>query len=123
MRKTGKIDYVEFPASDMEVTKAFYTKAFGWRFTDYGAEYAAFSDAGLDGGFFVSTGPIGRASGDVMSGALVVLYSSDLEATKAKVEQAGGTITKPVFSFPGGRRFHFEDPNRNELAVWSDLAP
>ncbi|GAA3946504.1 VOC family protein [Allohahella marinimesophila] len=123
MRKTGKIDYIEFPAIDLEATKAFYTKAFNWKFVDYGPEYTAFSNAALEGGFFLSAGPIGCEAGGTAPGALVVLYSSDLEATQAMVEQAGGKVVKPVFSFPGGRRFHFEDPNRNELAVWSDLAP
>ena len=49
-----------------------------------------------------------------------MLYAHDLEAMAAKVEAAGAVIVKPIYSFPGGRRFHFRDPSGNELAVWSE---
>lgn len=117
MNKFEKINYVEFPAKDMEAAKAFFTKVFGWSFVDYGPEYTAFSDEGLDGGFFKSDLTSSTAKGS----ALIVFYSTDLEQTQSKIESAGGSIIKPVFSFPGGRRFHFNDPNGNEYAVWSDL--
>ncbi|KAB0540110.1 MULTISPECIES: VOC family protein [Pseudochrobactrum] len=114
MRKTGKLDYIEMPAgqSGLKDVKAFYADAFGWSFTDYGPDYAAHSE-GLDGGFY---------QGDEAKNAkpLPVLYSEDLEQTLIDVEKAGGKIVKPVFSFPGGRRFHFTDPSGNELAVWSE---
>ena len=116
MRVTGKIDYVEIPCRDLPATKAFFAAAFQWRFIDYGPEYAAFEDAGLDGGFFHSEQVASTASGS----ALVVLYSSELEATLEAVIAAGGTIAKPIFSFPGGRRFQFTYPSGNEFAVWSD---
>jgi predicted enzyme related to lactoylglutathione lyase len=108
-----QIDYVEFPVTDIPATKAFYAGAFGWKFTDYGPEYVAFEAGNLGGGFALA--PSAGAGG-----ALVILYSSALEASQATVEANGGRISKPVFSFPGGRRFHFLDPNGNELAVWSD---
>jgi predicted enzyme related to lactoylglutathione lyase len=111
-----KMNYVEFPAKDMAATKAFFSKVFGWQFTDYGPDYTAFSNEGLDGGFYKSNL---SASSDKGS-ALIVFYSNNLEETQAKIEQAGGTIIKPIFSFPGGRRFHFGDPNGNEYAVWSE---
>ena len=107
------INYVEFKAKDLKKIKAFYSAAFEWTFTDYGPDYVAFGDAGLDGGFEQSDDPI-------VIGALVILYHDDLEGSKAKVEAAGGRIAKNIFSFPGGRRFHFIDPAGNELAVWSD---
>lgn len=113
---TAKINYVELPATDIEGTKQFFAKAFGWGFVDYGPEYAAISGAGLDGGFYKSTL---RATTEAGS-ALVVLYSANLESSLANVEQAGGKIIKPIFSFPGGRRFHFTDPSGNEYAVWSE---
>ena len=116
MRETGKIDYVEFPCRDLQATKAFFSAAFGWRFIDYGPEYAAFEDAGLDGGFFRSEQVASTASGR----ALVVLYSSELETTLEAVKAAGGVIVKPTFSFPGGRRFQFTEPSGNEFAVWSE---
>ncbi|EAU53782.1 VOC family protein [Mariprofundus ferrooxydans] len=112
-----KINYVELPATDIEAAKAFFTAAFGWSFTDYGPEYSAFSDAGLDGGFFKSD----LASTTANGSALIVLYSKDIEQTQANIESAGGTVIKPLFAFPGGRRFHFADPNGNEYAVWSDI--
>ena len=116
MNKHEKIDYVEFPAKNIEVVKAFFTAAFGWSFVDYGPEYAAFSNQGIDGGFFKSDLSVLTKNGS----ALIVFYSEELEKTQSKIENAGGTIIKPVFSFPGGRRFHFTDPNGNEYAVWSD---
>ena len=111
-----KIDYVEFPAVDLEKTKTFFSRVFDWQFEDFGAEYSAFSNAGLEGGFFKSELHSSTEDGS----ALIVFYSAELEKTREKIEQAGGTINKPVFSFPGGRRFHFCDPNNNEFAVWSD---
>ncbi len=118
MNQHEKINYIEFPAKNLAATKAFFEKVFSWQFVDYGPEYTAFSDQGLDGGFYQSDL---NASVDNGS-ALVVFYSSNLEETLAKVESAGGKIIKPIFSFPGGRRFHFAEPSGNELAVWSDPA-
>lgn len=114
-----KINYVEFPAKDIEATKAFFTAVFGWSFTDYGPEYTAFFNEGVNGGFFQSELSASTDNGSV----LVVFYSKDLEVTQNKIEEAGGSIVKPIFSFPGGWRFHFADPNGNEYAVWSDLTP
>jgi predicted enzyme related to lactoylglutathione lyase len=107
------INYVELSATDIPATKAFYAKAFGWTFTDWGEGYASFENSGLSGGF-------AKADRNTTGGPLVILYSSALEETQKTVESAGGRIAKPIFSFPGGRRFHFLDPNNNELAVWSD---
>jgi len=115
MNEHEKINYLEFPAKDVKATQAFFTTVFGWRFTDYGPEYTAFFDAGLDGGFFQSESTASTNTGS----ALTVFYSDHLEQTQAKIEAAGGSIIKPVFDFPGGRRFHFGDPNGNEFAVWS----
>ena len=111
-----KINYIEIPASNLEGTKQFFTDAFGWTFQDYGPDYAAIVDAGLDGGFFRSELQARTETGS----ALVVLHSADLEASVEKVRQAGGEIVQQIFSFPGGRRFHFTDPSGNEYAVWSD---
>lgn len=116
MSTHSKIDYVEFPARDIEASKTFFSKVFNWRFSDFGPDYSAFSNAGINGGFYQSE----QASTTANGGALVVLYSKELEKSQQKVEQHGGKIVKPIFSFPGGRRFHFSDPNGNELAVWSD---
>ncbi|MEM9568850.1 MAG: VOC family protein [Cyanobacteria bacterium P01_E01_bin.34] len=110
------INYVEFPAKDLAATKAFFTQVFGWSFEDFGTEYTAFADSGLDGGFYQAD----LASSTQTGAALVVFYSLDLEATQAKIETAGGAIVQPTFPFPGGRRFHFVEPSGNEFAVWSD---
>lgn len=111
-----KLDYVEFPASNLEATRAFFRQAFGWRFEDFGPDYCAFSNQGLDGGFYRSELYSSTRNGS----ALLIFYSGDLEATLAKIEAAGGRIEKPIFDFPGGRRFHFCEPSGNEFAVWSD---
>lgn len=116
MPEHEKINYVEFPSSDLKATKSFFSTVFGWSFQDYGPDYTAFSNAGLEGGFFKSELKANTANGS----ALVVLYSSNLEETRSKVVEAGGSIAKDIFSFPGGRRFHFTEPSGNELAVWSD---
>jgi len=107
------IDYIEFPTTDMEATKRFYGGAFGWSFNDYGPDYAGIQGAGRE------VGGLRKDASVVRGGVLVVLFSSDLDASLAAVEQAGGHITTEPFDFPGGRRFHFEDPSGNELAVWS----
>ncbi len=116
MKETGKINYVEMPSRDLEATKRFFGDAFGWSFVDYGPEYVAIENAGLDGGFFKSDKVATTDHGSV----LVVLFSTDLEATLEKVELSEGKIVKDIFTFPGGRRFHFNDPNGNEYAVWSE---
>ncbi|MEW8209075.1 MAG: VOC family protein [Candidatus Thiodiazotropha taylori] len=117
MRYHESIDYVEFPASDLEVVKVFFKQVFGWDFVDYGKDYCAFSNAGLDGGFYHSELTTAAERGS----ALIVFYSRDLEKTQAKIIDAGGRIKVPVFEFTGGRRFHFCDPTGNEYAVWSDV--
>ena len=117
MNEHEKINYVEFPANDIEATKAFFTTVFDWSFIDDGSEYTAFSNEGIDGGFFKSDLIVSTENGS----ALIVFYSKDLEQTQAKIKSAGGSIIKPIFSFPGGRRFHFGDPSGNEYAVWSDV--
>ena len=117
MNEHGKINYVEFPAKDLEATKIFFTKAFDWSFVDYGPEYTAFSGVGLNGGFFKSD----QSSLTSNGAALLVFYSNDLGSTFTKVQESGGKIIKPIFSFPGGNRFHFTEPSGNEFAVWSDI--
>lgn len=109
-----KIDYIEFGATDLEATKRFYQNTFGWTFTDYGPDYTSFDDgSGRLSGGFAKESPPGRSP-------LVVLYTSNLEETYRRVKDNGGEVSRDLFTFPGGRRFHFLDPNGNELAVWSD---
>ncbi len=117
MNEHEKINYIEFPARNIEAAKDFFSAVFDWSFVDFGPEYSAFSDAGIDGGFFKSELTVSTDNGS----ALIIFYSNDLEQTSSKIKNAGGSIIKPIFSFPGGRRFHFSDPNGNEYAVWSDL--
>jgi predicted enzyme related to lactoylglutathione lyase len=107
-----RIDYVELPsATAHELTRAFYSKAFGWTFTDYGPDYSATTTGDVDVGL----------NGDVeeaLSAPLPVVRVDDVEAAFDAVTQAGGIIAKAIFTFPGGRRFHFIDPSGSELAVW-----
>jgi predicted enzyme related to lactoylglutathione lyase len=117
MPTNNKINYVEFAARDIAATKAFFQTVFDWQFTDYGPDYVSFADAGLDGGFYRADLVAASAAGS----ALVILYTDALEAVESKVVSAGGKITKPIFAFPGGRRFHFTEPSGNELAVWTDV--
>jgi predicted enzyme related to lactoylglutathione lyase len=114
IRVENRIDYIELPVSKMAATKEFYGAAFGWTFEDYGPNYTSFSDGSMAGGFTMERSAPAQ-------GLLLVIYARDLVAAQQKIKAAGGSIVKDTFSFPGGRRFHFADPNGNELAVWSDL--
>jgi predicted enzyme related to lactoylglutathione lyase len=116
MATNNHINYIEFKAKDLGAIKAFYSSVFAWEFTDYGPSYISFEEknSGIAGGFEVSDQPI-------TNGALIVLFHDDLEAVIKKIEAAGGIITIPVFSFPGGKRFHFTDPSGNELAIWTTI--
>jgi uncharacterized protein len=112
----GKIDYIEFPVKsveDMKKTKSFYSKIFGWEYQDWGEDYADTKDSGLGSGLNVDRSHKTKQP-------LAVIYVKDIETKKDEVVKAGGKIEKDIFSFPGGRRFHFVDPAGNELAVWSD---
>ncbi|WP_158844081.1 VOC family protein [Algibacter sp. L1A34] len=109
--ENNHINYIELYANNLESIKSFYQKCFNWEFTDYGPDYIAFKNSGLEGGFEYTDSKI-------INGSLVVLYHANLLEIKAKIEAAGGTITKDVFMFPGGSRFQFLDPSGNELAVW-----
>ena len=114
--KDNQIDYVEFPAASaaaLRAAKQFYAAVFGWTFQDWGEDYADTKSSGIGSG--INSDPSHRAPTP-----LIVLFSSELEATRTKVIAAGGKITKETFSFPGGRRFHYLDPAGNQLAVWSD---
>lgn len=111
-----QINYIEMPSTDLEKTKQFYSTAFNWSFVDYGPEYCAIQQAGIDGGFFKSEQTAITKNGSV----LVVLYSKNLESTYQKVMDCGAQISTEIFQFPGGRRFHFIDPVGNEMAVWSE---
>lgn len=110
------IDYVEMPSNDLAATKNFFTQLFGWSFQDYGGDYCAFDDGRMTGGFFAS-----EKTSSVADGApLVVFFHSDLEKIRAEVGRLGGKISRDIFDFPGGRRFHFAAPGGGEFAVWSE---
>ena len=116
MKRNLTMDYIEFPAKDIEATKTFFNELFGWDFTDYGPDYISFNDGRIDGGFYRSDTVAKVKTGSV----LVVFYAEELEPLLKKVKQVGGHINKDIYDFPGGRRFHFLDPNGNEYAVWSE---
>ncbi|MCW8935515.1 MAG: VOC family protein [Gammaproteobacteria bacterium] len=116
MNEHEKINYLEFPSADIQKTKKFFTQVFAWEFEDFGPQYSAFSAQGIDGGFYKADLFSSTSNG----AALIVFYSDSLEDTLDKIKAAGGTILKDIFTFPGGRRFHFSEPSGNEFAVWSD---
>lgn len=117
MSQHEKLDYLEYPACDIPATKQFFENVFAWQFTDYGSEYTAFDNQGLEGGFYQSD----LVSDSDKGAALTVFFSNDLDATLEKVIANGGVIVKAIFEFPGGRRFHFTEPSGNEFAVWTKL--
>lgn len=110
------IDYVEMPSKDLTATKKFFANLFGWTFQDYGPDYCAFDDGRMAGGFFAA-----EKAGVTADGApLIVFYRTDLEKVRTEAVRLGGRITREIFEFPGGRRFHFEAPGGGEFAIWSE---
>ncbi len=112
------IDYIEFTVADLEQAKRFYAEAFGWRFNDYGPEYA-----GIRSPRGESAPEVGglRQDQEVRAGGpFVLLYSADLDQSVEAVNEAGGRVVNGPYEFPGGRRFHFTDPSGNELGVWAE---
>lgn len=117
MTKNNKIDYVELASKDMLATKEFFRETFGWEFKAWGDEYMDSHDGGIAIGFYKADLQSSYESG----GALVTIFSEDLESIFVSVSDHGGQITKEIFPFPGGRRFHFKEPGGgNEFAVWSE---
>ena len=110
------VDYLEIPSRNLAGTKRFFGELFAWTFTDYGPDYAAFDDGRTTGGFFRSEKTVGVDAGS----PLIVFYHEALEEIRGKVIALGGRITRDIFDFPGGRRFHFADPGEGEFAIWSD---
>ncbi len=114
MRAEKRIDYVEISVTDPGKAQAFFEALFGWTFQGWGDDYISFNDGRLDGGFVRSETP--------SSGTLVVFYSENLERDLNRVVELGATISKDIFSFPGGSRFQFIDPTGTEYAIWSEVA-
>ena len=107
---TDKLDYIEFPSTNRAATSAFFNAAFGWGTISYGPDYDALSDAGLDGG--IDQAP------EKVAATMAIVRTDNLDDAERRVLAAGGTITKPQFDYPGGRRFHFREPGGNEMAVY-----
>ena len=105
----ARLNYLELPVTDTARAKAFYSAAFGWSFNDFGPTYAATTSGDTDVGFDADS---------ERKAALPVIEVEDVDAAMAAVEAAGGRVTVPIFAFPGGRRFHFVDPDGHELGVW-----
>jgi uncharacterized protein len=116
MSADNQIDYIEFQAADLAATRKFFEQLFGWKFTDYGPDYTSFTDGRISGGFSRAE----RHSRIESGGVLVVFYHPRLEEVRQRVIDLGGRITADIFSFPGGRRFHFMEPSGNECAIWSE---
>lgn len=114
MRAENRIDYVEIPVTDLARAREFLEAMFGWTFQEWGDDYMSFSDGRLNGGLRRSAEPAPADS------VLIVFYSEDLERDVERVQQLGATISEDIFSFPGGRRFHFVEPAGTQFAIWSD---
>lgn len=113
MPKHNHIDLIEFPVQspeDLKTTRDFFAGVFGWKYKDWGESYSDTTESGTSSGI---------NSDHRQSMPLTVIYSENLDATKDLVVKNGGKIIRDTYEFPGGRRFHFTEPNGNELAVWS----
>ena len=114
MRPENRIDYVEIPVTDMKKARSFFEAMFGWEFQEWGDEYFSFNYGRFDGGMRLANEPAPS------TGVLLVFFSKDLERDVKRVKELGGTISQEIFSFPGGRRFHFIDPVGTEFAIWGE---
>ena len=112
----NSIDYIEMPSTDLAATRRFFAALWGWKFEDYGPDYVAFDDGRIAGGFFSAE----EIWSSTAACPLVVFYTSELEMTRADIVRLGSEMTRDIFDFPGGRRFHFRAPGTGEFAVWSD---
>jgi predicted enzyme related to lactoylglutathione lyase len=110
--KSPRFDYVELPTAALDDSIRFYEAAFGWTLERFGPSYAATTTGDTDVGLQADPA-------DAPKAPLPVIQAEDIEAAASAVGAAGGDIIKPIFSFPGGPRFHFRDPGGNEVAVWS----
>lgn len=113
MAETYQIDYVEFPSIDNVRSRKFFADAFSWHHVSFSPSYDEIRGAGLLAG--VESGEAVKTAAPI-----AVIRTSDFEAAKQAVIAAGGTITLPLFEYPGGRRFHFREPGGNELGVWTN---
>ena len=107
---TSRICFVELPARETGAMKSFYGSAFGFGMSDFGPSYACTLGNGVDLG-------VQADRSEATAAPLAVIQVDNLAAAQAAVEAAGGRITRAIFSFPGGRRFHFRDPAGNELSA------
>ena len=112
------LDYIELTVTELDQAKRFYADAFGWKFNDYGPEYAGIQSP--QGGSAPEVGGLRLDKAVLAGGPLVLLYSTDLDQTVSAVTDAGGQVVNGPYEFPGGRRFHFQDPSGNELGVWAE---
>jgi predicted enzyme related to lactoylglutathione lyase len=113
--RNNRIDYIELTADDepaLTKAKAFYSQAFGWTYKQWAPHYVDTQSSGVTSGIV--------SDGEHRQKPLPVIYAEDLQGARNRVLAAGATLTKDIFSFPGGSRFQFNDPAGNELAVWSD---
>lgn len=116
MPQNNTVDYVEIPSRDVQATCAFFTDLFGWSWDDYGPDYQSFDDGHMTGGVYRSEKVATVAAG----GTLIVFYHTDLEHMHGRARDLGAQITRDIFEFPGGRRFHFLAPGGGEFAIWSE---
>jgi len=114
--RPNSVDYVEIPSRNVTKSQAFFTALFGLKFTEYGPDYVAFEDGRLSGGFYSSD----QVSSVALGAAIIIFYTEHLESLRDRAIALGATITRDIFSFPGGRRFHFAEPGGSEFSIWSD---
>jgi predicted enzyme related to lactoylglutathione lyase len=114
--RPNSVDYLEIPSRDVTKSKVFFTALFGLKFTDYGPDYVAFEDGRLSGGFYTSD----KVSSVAEGAAIIIFYTEHLESRRERAITLGANITRDIFAFPGGRRFHFAEPGGSEFAIWSD---
>lgn len=106
----ARFNYVELPVREIGPAKAFYEVAFGWSLADFGPTYASTISGDTDIGLQAD-------AAEATAAPLAVIQVADIDTALVAVTQAGGEVVRPIFAFPGGKRFQFRDPAGNELAV------
>jgi uncharacterized protein len=117
---SAHISYVELPAGELDTTKAFYTRLFGWDWVDYGPTYAAHVDAHVEVGLnaLALPAPAHEPGAEDAIGPLVLFSTDAIDEVDGLIVPAGGQVVSPIYRYPGGRRFHFCDPSGNILGVY-----
>jgi predicted enzyme related to lactoylglutathione lyase len=115
---SGKICYLELPATDVARSAAFYERVFGWQIRERGDGATAFDDpTGEVSGAFVTGRP---PSGE--PGLLFYVWVDSVAAAVAAVEAEGCEIIQPLGADAPEVTARFRDPGGNVIGLYEEPA-